>query len=545
MPKWKACRSGKRDAVTMNPFIRQRSSPHRNGIWVTFALVVLLCSPGAPAALLLYEGFDYPVKEQLGEATSHVRWSNDKEQFTIVRGSLDYAGFKAPTGNRVNVAAVMPSLDSVRTLDGSWPKQTKGTLYVSFILRLQSVAELSDAAEGTSLLTIGDTFNRTELLGLNLRLVHGAVQLGVIKYASTNTPASAAAFFTSGPGANLSVDGATTYLIVAKYEWVEGEANDVVTLWVNPEKLGATEDTANKVFVSTGPDGLGAAGRLTLSRGPNVNLDELRLGQTWAEVTPPQEASQNLLAMVGVLVGVVVVAGLWITILRRKVEERSAALEAQIQERQKAEQQRLMEQERARIAHDLHDELGADIAEISMLATRAQDDAVGGAGEQRCLSQMVDKSRQMVAKLEEIVWAMNPEHDSLGDLVSYFSFFADRFLGLANIKLTVDATEAAAGLAVDAKLRHQLFLGFREALTNVVKHSGASEVRLVVRVTDEMLRVEVADNGGGLRAPDAASGAHEGIASMRQRMEKVGGQFEIANEPEQGTIVKFLVPLNS
>ena len=509
------------------------------------ALLVLVCLPGAKAALLLYDGFDYPVKEQLGEATSHVRWSNDKEQFTIVRGSLDYAGFKASTGNRVNVAAIAPSLDSVRTLDGSWPKQSKGTLYVSFILRLQSAAELSDSAEGTSLLTISDTFNRTELLGINLRLVQGTAQIGVLKYASTNALASAAAFFNSGPGANLSVDGATTYLVVAKYEWVEGEANDVVTLWVNPEQLGTTEDATNKVFASTGPDGTGAAGRLTLSRGPNVNLDELRIGQTWADVTPPKEASQNLLAVVGVLVGVLVVAGLWITILRRKVEERSMALEAQIQERQKAEQQRLMEQERARIAHDLHDELGADIAEISMLATRAQDDVAGGAGEQRCLSQMVDKSRQMVAKLEEIVWAMSPEHDSLGDLVSYFSFFADRFLSLANIKLTMDTSAAAANLAVDARVRHQLFLGFKEALTNVVKHSGANEVRLLVRVTDEMLRVEVADNGGGLRTPDAASGAHEGIANMRRRMEKLGGQFEIADAPGQGTTVKFLVPLNS
>jgi signal transduction histidine kinase len=507
--------------------------------------MVLLCLPGAQAALLLYDGFDYPVKEQLGEATSHVRWSNDKEQFTIVRGSLDYAGLKASTGNRVNVAAIAPSLDSVRTLDGSWPKQSKGTLYVSFILRLQSVAELSESREGASLLTISDTFNRTELLGINLRLAHGAAQLGVLKYASSNALVSAAAFFNSGPGANLSADGATTYLIVAKYEWVEGVANDVVTLWVNPEKLGATEDATNKVFTNAGLDGPGAAGRLTLSRGPNVNIDELRIGQTWADVTPPKEASQNLLAVVGVLVGVLVVAGLWITILRRKVEERSVALEAQVRERQRAEHQRLMEQERARIAHDLHDELGADIAEISMLATRAQDDAAGGAGEQRCLSQMVDKSRQMVAKLEEIVWAMNPQHDSLGDLVSYFSFFADRFLGLANIKLTVDTSETAASLGLDARVRHQLFLGFKEALTNVIKHSGASEVRLVVRVTDEILRMEVADNGGGLRPPHAASGAHEGIANMRRRMEKLGGQFEIADAPGQGTTVKFLVPLNS
>jgi signal transduction histidine kinase len=98
---------------------------------------------------------------------------------------------------------------------------------------------------------------------------------------------------------------------------------------------------------------------------------------------------------------------------------------------------------------------------------------------------------------------------------------------------------------VDARVRHQLFLGFKEALTNVVKHSGANEVQLVVRVTEETLRVEVADNGGGLRTPDAASGAHEGIANMRRRMEKLGGQFEIAAAPGQGTTVKFLVPLNS
>lgn len=541
MPKWRVCRGSERDVVTMNLFSLQRSSSRFAETKALLALVVLLCLPNAQAAVLLYDGFDYPVKEQLGEANSHVRWSNDKEQFTIVRGSLDYAGLKASVGNRVNVAAIAPSLDSVRTLDGSWPKQTKGSLYVSFILRLQSVAELSDAAEGTSLLTLGDTFNRAELLGINLRMAQGAVQLGVIKYASTNTPASAMTFFTTGPGANLSADGATTYLVVAKYEWVEGEANDVVTLWVNPEKLGATEDAANLVSIHTGSDGTRGAGRLTLSRGLNVNLDELRIGQTWADVTPPKETSQHLLMVVGILVGVLIVAGLWITILRRKVEERSAALGVQIQEREKAEHQRLMEQERARIAHDLHDELGADIVEISMLATRAQDDSAGG----KCLNQVVDKSRQMVAKLEEIVWAMNPEHDSLGDLVSYFSFFADRFLSLANIKLTVDTSEAAANLAVDARVRHQLFLGFKEALTNVVKHSGANEVRLVVRVTDEVLRVEVVDNGGGLRTPDAASGAHEGIASMRQRMEKLGGQFEISDAPGQGTTVKFLAPLKS
>lgn len=511
---------------------------------VLLALALWLCAWDVRGTLLLYDGFDYPLSDQLGEATSHVRWSNDKEQFTIVRGSLDHAGLAASTGHRLNIAATAPNLDSVRTLDGSWPKQSKGTLYLSFILRLQSIAELGDSEEGTSLMTLSDTFNRSELLGLNLRLTHGTARLGVLKYASTNAPVSAAAFFTTGPGANLSVDGATTYLIVAKYEWVEGAANDVVTLWVNPAHPGATEDPANKVFTSAGPDGAGGAGRLTLSRGPNVSIDELRIGQTWAEVTPPRESSQRLLLVVGVLAGGLVAAGFWITRLRRKVAERSAALMAQIEERQKAEQHRLMEQERARIAHDLHDELGADITEISMLATRAQGDT-GSEDGRRCLGQMVDKTRQMVAKLEEIVWAMNPQNDSLGALVSYFTFLADRLLGLAGIKLVVDTSADAAGLALEARVRHQVFLVFKEALSNVIRHSGASEVRLVVRVEHRILRVEVTDNGCGLREPAPAGGSHEGIASMRRRMEKLGGQFEITGAAGPGTTVRFSVPLES
>jgi signal transduction histidine kinase len=506
-------------------------------------LTVLLYLQSARAALLLYEGFDYPVREELGEVTSGLHWDNDKHQFTIVNGSLDYAGLKAATGNRLNAAAAAPNLDSVRTLDGSWPKQTKGTLYVSFILRLHSLMEISDAGEGVSLLTLGDTFNRTELLGINLKFSDG-VKLGVLKYPSSSAPVSASAFFTAGPGANLSADGATTYFIVAKYEWVEGADNDVVTLWVNPGNLGATEDATNKVFTSTGVDGTAGAGRLTLSRGPNVNLDELRLGTTWAEVTPPREPPHRWFLAVALLAGGLVGAGFWITKLRRKVAERSAALGAQIQERQRAEQQRLMEQERARIAHDLHDELGADITEIGMLATRAQGDA-GGAEGQRCLNQMVDKSRHMVAKLEEIVWAMNPQHDSLGALVSYFTFLADRLLGLANIKLVVDVSENAASLALETRLRHQLFLVFKEALANVIKHSGASEVRLGVGVENRILHVVVADNGNGLREPGATAGGHEGIANMRRRMEKLGGQFEIAGETGQGTTVKFSVSLDS
>lgn len=509
------------------------------------ALVIAVClGANARAELLFYEPFDYPTGEELGMASSNARWSNKKNQITIVVGNLSYPRLKPSVGNRVNIQTTSPDLDSVRTLDEAWVEQSSGTLYVSFILRLHSFAQIGSTGQGTPLITISDKINNTELLGVHL-INDKTMRLGIVKYASRSAPVSSSVFFTSGLGANLSVDGSTTYLIVAKYEWVEGINNDVVTVWVNPTALGDSEEQGNKVFTSAGPDGTGSAGRLTLCRGPNVNIDEIRIGQTWADVTPTIEPSRRWVVMVGILAFGLVISSIWITHLRRKVKERSSALQSQILERQKAEQQRLMEQERARIAQDLHDELGADITEISMLATRAWGGNGGGEDARQCLEQLTNKTRQMVAKLEEIVWAMDPQHDSLGAFVSYLTFFADRFLGLANIRLIIDTSDDVANLAVEARARHQLFLVFKEALANVVKHSDASEVRVAVRVEERSMQVVITDNGCGLQGPDPTSGAHEGIANMRRRVEKLGGRFEIAGEANRGTMVKFTVSLNS
>ena len=509
-----------------------------------FAFIALSGLHDARAELLFYEGFDYPVGQKLGEFSSSTNWGNPKDQFTVVSGSLDYPGLLAPTGNRVNMKAATANLDSVRTVDGLWPEQSSGVLYVSFILRLHSNDEITTANVGTSLINLADTPNNTELFGINLRS-DGGMRLGVVKYPSTSKSISSSAFFDSGPGANLSVDGSTTYFVVAKYEWVDGETNDVVTLWVNPSTLGGDEDAGNRIITSTGRDGPRGSARLILCRGPNVNLDELRIGNTWHDVAPILPPPRSHVATVVLLACGLLAASFWILVLRRKVKERSAALKAQIQERQKVEQQRLVEQERARIAHDLHDELGADITEISMLATRANGGAGGGEEARRCLVQLTDKSRQMVAKLEEIVWAMDPRHDSFEALVSYLSFYADRFLGLANIKLTIETSAGAAKLAVEARVRHQLFLACKEALVNVVRHSGASEVQLIIRGERRNLQVTVADNGRGLGLPDPTSGAHEGLANMRRRMENIGGQFEITGDKAQGTTVRFSVPLES
>ena len=148
---------------------------------------------------------------------------------------------------------------------------------------------------------------------------------------------------------------------------------------------------------------------------------------------PPWWTLERLLIGMGALACVLAITVLWITQLHRKVEARTAELEVQIQERQRVEHQRAMEQERARIAQDLHDELGSGITEISMLVTVAGTASVPGNGQGRQLEEIGDRARQMVTALDEIVWAMNPKHDSLMSLVSYSCLYADRLLKLANI----------------------------------------------------------------------------------------------------------------
>src|SRR5208282_1519478 len=87
---------------------------------------------------------------------------------------------------------------------------------------------------------------------------------------------------------------------------------------------------------------------------------------------PPWWTLERLVVIVGLLVCVLAAAALWITQLHRRVEQRTTELGAQIRQRQNVEHQRAMEQERARIAQDLHDELGSGITEIGMLAARAK-----------------------------------------------------------------------------------------------------------------------------------------------------------------------------
>jgi signal transduction histidine kinase len=312
-------------------------------------------------------------------------------------------------------------------------------------------------------------------------------------------------------------------------------------------RLDATNDFSGSPPVGSKLELTGVYAAQGGNKAMNQNISSFELllnspGDIKVLARPPWWTLKRLLIILGALACVLAITVLWITQLHRKVEERTAELETQIRERQRVEQQRAMEQERARVAQDLHDELGSGLTEVSMLGARAYTASASDEKRKHYLRQMSEKAREMVVALDEIVWAMNPRHDSLASLVSYFSLYADRFLGLANIAWRLENSSGSSDFVVDSHHRHQLFLAFKEALTNVVRHSGATEARLSIRLENGEVRLSIADNGRGLPA-GARTEEMDGVANMRARLEKLGGRFEIApNETERGTTVKFFVP---
>ena len=95
---------------------------------------------------------------------------------------------------------------------------------------------------------------------------------------------------------------------------------------------------------------------------------------------------------------------------------------------------------------------------------------------------------------------------------------------------------------MDSRLRHHVFLAFKEALNNAVRHSRASEVRITMEVVKNQLRITVGDNGKGFTAEPDLPGS-DGLAGMQQRMQKLGGECRIRSQAGEGTTVEFCLPL--
>jgi signal transduction histidine kinase len=210
------------------------------------------------------------------------------------------------------------------------------------------------------------------------------------------------------------------------------------------------------------------------------------------------------------------------------------------------ERERVLERERARIARDLHDEMGAGLSAIAMQGDWIRRECGGTASpETRHRIETVCQSAvELVRAVDEIVWAVNPSNDTVERFINYLTQYTEQYLDAAGLRFRFDIPRDLPGAVLAGSMRHNLFLAVKEALRNAVKHANAELLWLRVSADGGELAITVEDNGKGFDPGRLASdGSHNGVGNMRRRMEEVAGRFEVSSRPGSGTRVMFAVPL--
>lgn len=207
----------------------------------------------------------------------------------------------------------------------------------------------------------------------------------------------------------------------------------------------------------------------------------------------------------------------------------------------RVEREAVVHRERARIAKDIHDDLGASLTHITLLGELVEQEL---AAPERVLTHartLSQTARQLMGALDETVWAVTPSNDTLAHLLNYTGQFAAGFLHAAGVRCRVDFPLHADDRPISAEARHHLFMAVKEALHNVVKHSRATTVNLSAAITPQSLRLTVTDDGRGFTEGTADAQA-DGLCNIRQRLAEIGGACNITSEPGRGTTVLLEFP---
>ena len=210
----------------------------------------------------------------------------------------------------------------------------------------------------------------------------------------------------------------------------------------------------------------------------------------------------------------------------------------------RTKEQRLLQRERARIARDIHDDLGMRMTQLVLQGEVAQSELPPKSELHSQLSQMCDDARGSLLAMDEILWAINPRRDNLREFTTYVCRYAQTFLKETAIRCTLDVEPEVSATTFNLPLRRNLLLAVKEALNNAAKHSQATELVLRIHGQGQGLMVVVQDNGRGFD-PAFARPDRNGLANMTQRMKELGGSCHITSQPGNGCTIELFMPLVS
>jgi signal transduction histidine kinase len=205
---------------------------------------------------------------------------------------------------------------------------------------------------------------------------------------------------------------------------------------------------------------------------------------------------------------------------------------------------RLLRLERVRIARDIHDDLGTRLTQLLLIGEEAQSNLPDESETRGQLSEMCENARNVLGAIDEVIWVVNSQRDTLGEFVIYVCKYAESFLRLALVRCRFDIQRELPDISLDMPFRRNLLLTIKEALSNAVKHSGANEVAVCIRMQGQALLAVVEDNGRGFE-PGHIDGARHGLHNMMARMSDLGGHCRVRSSPGAGCRIEFEIPLAS
>lgn len=252
---------------------------------------------------------------------------------------------------------------------------------------------------------------------------------------------------------------------------------------------------------------------------------------------------QRLLFAIGMLAVTLLLAVVWIALLRREVAQRTLQLQHEIQERERAERQQAVEAERIRIARDLHDDLGSSLTEINFLASSGQRPRSGDQSQPVLFKAIAEKARALVGALDVIVWAVDPADNSLQSLADYLSGYTRDYLSNSSMHCRFKIPVSVPDVTLDGQIRHEVLMVVKETLNNIVRHADATEVEFQMNIADSTLEICIVDDGKGFDPSN--EGAGHGLKNHLARLARIGGSCHIESRPGSGTNVRIRLPVPS
>ena len=203
------------------------------------------------------------------------------------------------------------------------------------------------------------------------------------------------------------------------------------------------------------------------------------------------------------------------------------------------EKQVAINAERLRISADMHDEIGSGITHIALLSELVQ---AQHKGESKKEMQIISSSaHKLVQTISEIIWALNPQNDTLENLLAYMREQSQQYFEPFDKDFTIDFPEEIPAIKLTNEMRRNLYLVTKELLNNALKHADASAINLSFRIINKELLFMVSDNGTGINEGKKRSDAN-GMKNLKKRMNDIGGTITWSSKA-QGTEVKYVLPL--